>query len=211
MQLVRNILVPARVNDTSLTDGRSASKAINDATYPDLDRKLKEMKYAIGLEKKYSKDDDPRRRTSTSSAWAATPTASRPAREQYFNTTADKLTPAQAASLIAIVQNPNAQRAQRSRQLPAQPDAPRRHPRLDVHRGHIDKAQYDEAIATKVDEKFVHADRADATAACRPPPRYRFACDDAYNSIQNGNVPALGADQGRAARELERGRLQVRR
>jgi membrane peptidoglycan carboxypeptidase len=49
MQLVRNILVLKAVNNTEL-DEEEYEQAIRDATYPDLNRKLKEMKLAISLE-----------------------------------------------------------------------------------------------------------------------------------------------------------------
>jgi biotin carboxyl carrier protein len=56
MQLVRNIRVQEAFNETN-PDGTPVSdkqrnKDIDAATYPDLGRKLQEMKYAIGLEKK---------------------------------------------------------------------------------------------------------------------------------------------------------------
>src|ERR1700712_4763573 len=54
MQLVRNIRVQEAFNETGVDD-KQRVKDIAAATYPDLGRKLQEMKYAIGLEKKYSK------------------------------------------------------------------------------------------------------------------------------------------------------------
>jgi membrane peptidoglycan carboxypeptidase len=61
MQTVRNILVQQALNQVN-TDGTPVSDEkiktdIQAALAPTLDRKLKEMKLAIGLEKNYSKDD----------------------------------------------------------------------------------------------------------------------------------------------------------
>jgi len=61
MQTVRNILVQEALNQTN-PDGTAVSEDkiktdIKAALAPTLDRKLKEMKLAIGLEKRYSKDD----------------------------------------------------------------------------------------------------------------------------------------------------------
>src|ERR1041384_5933509 len=60
MQTVRNILQQQALNDDSLTEeerkaGIAAATAAPPA--PTLDRKIKEMKLAIGLEKNYSKDE----------------------------------------------------------------------------------------------------------------------------------------------------------
>ena len=54
MQLVRNIRVQEAFNETGV-DEKQRAKDVQAAVYPDLGRKLQEMKYAIGLEKKYSK------------------------------------------------------------------------------------------------------------------------------------------------------------
>ena len=83
----------------------SARKDINAATYPDLGRKLQEMKYAIGLEKKYSKQTILAAYLNIVGMGGNT-YGVQAAAQQYFGTTAAKVTLAQAASLIAIVQNP---------------------------------------------------------------------------------------------------------
>ncbi|TPX03287.1 hypothetical protein FJ656_17965, partial [Schumannella luteola] len=105
MQLVRNILVLKAVNNTDLSEDEY-KQAIIDATYPDLNRKLKEMKLAISLEKKYTKDQILEGYLNIVLMGQTTYGVEAGA-QRYFGTSAKEVTPAQAASLIAIVQNPS--------------------------------------------------------------------------------------------------------
>src|SRR3954447_2894018 len=104
MQLVRNIRVQEAFNEPGVSDKQRA-KDISEATYPDLGRKLQEMKYAIGLEKRYTKQTILAAYLNIVGMGSNT-YGVQAAAQEYFGTTADKLTVAQAASLIAIVQNP---------------------------------------------------------------------------------------------------------
>ncbi len=104
MQLVRNIRVQEAFNEPNVSDKQRA-KDIDAATYPDLGRKLQEMKYAIGLEKRYSKQTILAAYLNIVGMGGNT-YGVQAAAQEYFSTTADKLTVAQAASLVAIVQNP---------------------------------------------------------------------------------------------------------
>ena len=202
MQLVRNILVLRAVNDTSLTEAQR-EQAVADATYPDLNRKLKEMKYAIGLEKKYSKDEILAGYLNIVGMGGNTYGIEAGA-EQFFNTTADKLTPAQAASLVAIVQNPNHNTLNDPANYAA--NEKRRNVILGwmYTDGHIDKKQFDEAIATKVDKKFV-TPTAPKNGCLSAAIAYRWPCDYAYNSIKNGEVSALGATRDEQLANFHKG------
>ncbi|ROQ36729.1 membrane peptidoglycan carboxypeptidase [Frondihabitans sp. PhB188] len=102
MQLVRNIRL-AQAQD--IKDPKKQAAAIKDAKEVTVSRKLQEMKYAIGLEKKYSKDEI--LLAYLNIAYFGDQTYGvQAAAQHYYNKSAKSLTPTQAASLIAIVQYP---------------------------------------------------------------------------------------------------------
>ena len=191
MQLVRNTLVLRALNNLDWSEEKrrdEAQKAID----PDLDRKLKEMKLAISLEKRYTKDEILTAYLNIVGMGGNTYGVQAGAQQYFAGATAKDLTPAQAASLIAIVQNPN-KNALNSPDNYARNEA-RRNVILGFmyEAGHLTKAQYDEAIATKVDDKFV-VPTPPQNGCIAAPPEYRWPCQYALRSIQNGDVPSLGA------------------
>ena len=109
MQTVRNILVQQALNQTN-PDGSAVSDTkiktdIQEALAPTFDRKLKEMKLAIGLEKRYSKDDILQAYLNIA-GFGGNTYGVQAASLQYFSKNAADLTLAEAASLLAIVQYP---------------------------------------------------------------------------------------------------------
>lgn len=108
-QLVKNMCITEKVTeypDASQEDEKN--KAIEeDCQKTSLDRKLKEMKSAIGLEKSLSKDQILLDYLNIA-GFGGTVYGIQSAAQRYYDTDADKLTIAQAASLIAIVQEPGA-------------------------------------------------------------------------------------------------------
>jgi membrane peptidoglycan carboxypeptidase len=206
MQLVRNILVLKAVNDTDLSE-EDYDQAIYDATYPNLNRKLKEMKLAISLEKKYSKDEILEAYLNIV-LMGQTTYGVQAGAQRYFGTSASDVTPAQAASLIAIVQNPSKNGLYTADNFEANKK------RRDIilgwmhSQGHLDKAAYEEAIATPVDETTVsqNSPRSGCTSA---PVEYRFPCDYALKSILNGEVPSLGATKELQLERWKEGGLKV--
>ena len=87
-------------------DDKKHDKCYDDATAPTPDRKLKEMRLAIGVEKNFSKDDILRGYLNIT-GFGGTVYGIEAAASYYYNgATAASLTLAQAASLIAIVNNP---------------------------------------------------------------------------------------------------------
>jgi len=206
MQLVRNIRVQEAFNEPGVSDKQRAAD-ISAATYPDLGRKLQEMKYAIGLEKKYSKQTILAAYLNIVGMGSNTYGVQAAARE-YFGTTADKVTIAQAASLIAIVQNPTKNSLLDPKNYPA--NQKRRDVILDfMHTEHyITDAQYQAAVAIKVDDKFVHLSKP--TQGClNAAPGYQFVCDDAVNRILNGNVPGLGSNKAEGLANWKAGGYKV--
>ena len=101
-QYVKNVLVQ---KCEVMTDADEADACYDDATKPTADRKLREMRLAIGIEKKYEKADILRGYLNIA-GYGGTVYGIEAAASYYFNTTALALTLPQAASLVAIVNNP---------------------------------------------------------------------------------------------------------
>ena len=102
-QYVKNILV-MRAEEIADPEERKAAYAA--ATETSIERKLKEMKLAVGVEKKYSKDEILNGYLNVVS-FGGRVYGIEAASEYYYGVKAKDLTLAQAASLIATVQNPN--------------------------------------------------------------------------------------------------------
>jgi membrane peptidoglycan carboxypeptidase len=150
MQLVKNILVQQAVAQGKTPAERD--KLIFGATKATIDRKLKEMKLAIGLDKKYTKQEILLGYLNIVGMGSNT-YGVESAAQQYFSVSAKDVTLAQAASLIAIVQQPNLQNLSNPKYYPANKD--RRDQILDsmLTMKHITKKQHDEAIATKIKDE----------------------------------------------------------
>lgn len=209
MQLVRNILILRAVNtpiseDFTEQDYKDAIKA---ATYPDLNRKLKEMKLAIGLEKKYTKQEILAGYLNIVLMGGTTYGVEAGA-QRYYGVSASDLTPAQAASLVAIVQNPSKNGLDKADNFPA--NQKRRDVILNwMHtQGHLTDEEYQTAIATPVDATTVgsNAPRNGCTSA---PVEYRIPCDFAIKSIYNGEVSSLGATKAEQIQRWKEGGLKV--
>ncbi|MEY9950933.1 membrane peptidoglycan carboxypeptidase [Leifsonia sp. EB34] len=102
-QYVKNVEVE---HCEGLTDQKKVQACYNDAAGVTLQRKIQEMRYAVGLEKKYSKQDILLGYLNVVGFGGQT-YGIEAASEYYFNTSAAKLTLPQAATLIAIVNNPS--------------------------------------------------------------------------------------------------------
>jgi membrane peptidoglycan carboxypeptidase len=201
MQTVRNILVQQALNGTNddgSTPSDEAIKAkIQEALAPTLDRKLKEMKLAIGLEKRYSKNEILQAYLNIA-GFGGNTYGVQAASLQYFSKNASDLTLAESASLIAIVQYPN------KRDLQSEDHYVENQKRRDVilnsmyAEGYITKAERDEALATPVDANFVKPTATNS--GCLGATKYfAFPCDYVYNSVFE--LESLGGtpDERRAA------------
>jgi membrane peptidoglycan carboxypeptidase len=101
-QYVKNVLVQ---RCELIADSAKQDRCYNAVTETTADRKLREMRLAIGLEGKYTKDDILRQYLNIT-GFGGTVYGIEAAANYYFNTSAAALTLPQAASLIAIVNNP---------------------------------------------------------------------------------------------------------
>jgi len=151
MQLVKNTFI-SEAESLPTEDERSAAYLA--ATSQSFDRKLKEMKLAIGLEKRYTKKEILTAYLNIANFGNAT-YGIQAAAQRYYSVDAIDLSLEQAASLIAIVQEPSIRNLSDPEFFEANQD--RRDvilsAMLDV--GSIDREQYDEAVAIQVDEESV--------------------------------------------------------
>jgi membrane peptidoglycan carboxypeptidase len=151
MQLVKNIYIQDALQEPTEEARKAGVRAAQAAT---LDRKLKEMKLAIGLEKRYTKDQILLAYLNIA-GFGGNNYGVEAAAQRYYGVSALDVSLAQAASLIAIVQEPGARGL----------DDPANHPanreRRDVILKNmfvekmIDRAQLDEALAQPVDPTTV--------------------------------------------------------
>ncbi len=147
MQLVKNILMQQALEQPTLAEQKAAYR---EATKTTIDRKLKEMKLAIGLDKKYTKKQILLGYLNIV-GFGGNTYGIESAAMQYFSVHAKDVTLAQAASLIAIVQQPNLQNLSSPKMYPANTN--RRDQILDamLQLKQITRKQYDEAVATKLE------------------------------------------------------------
>lgn len=112
-QFVKNVRIQEceqKVDTTSDTYSEELTKCWEDATNADgvdgIERKLQEMRYAIQIEKDYSKNDILLGYLNIAN-FGGTVYGIEAASNYYFSTSSANLTVAQAATLAGIVQNPN--------------------------------------------------------------------------------------------------------
>lgn len=152
MQLVKNKYIS---DAESLPNEDERTAAYEEATRESMDRKLKEMKLAIGLEKRYTKKEILTAYLNIANFGNAT-YGIQAAAQRYYSVSAKDLTLEQAASLIAIVQEPSVRNLSDPEFYAANED------RRDVilsamlQVGSITRDQYDEAVAIKVDDESVN-------------------------------------------------------
>ena len=190
MQLVKQTFIQEAYNLPTEEERRAAYA---EATATSFDRKIKEMKIAVGLEKKYTKKEIITAYLNIAYFGAQT-YGIEAAAQRYFGVHASQLDLPQAAALIAIVQYPNA------RNLYFDPDDPEgtaerfaeNADRRDgvvlngmLNEGYITRAEYDAAIAVPVDEAFV-ANGQPAQQGCRTAQaEVRWFCDYIVKSVKD--------------------------
>ncbi|HEU4850125.1 MAG TPA: transglycosylase domain-containing protein [Terrimesophilobacter sp.] len=148
MQLVKNINIQ---NALLLPTKEQRDEAIAAAQAQSLDRKLKEAKFAIGLEKNYTKNQILLAYLNIA-GFGGNTYGIESAAQQYLSKSAADVSLVEAASLVAIVQLPNDQNLDDPKKYPANKE--RRDfilkNMLDLKM--ITQAQYDEAVATPIED-----------------------------------------------------------
>lgn len=147
MQLVKNLLI---MNALEEPTEALREQAYADAIEQTIDRKLREMKMAIGLEKRYTKNEIMLGYLNIA-GFGSNTYGIQAAANEFFSVDAKDLTLPQAASLIAIVQTPT------YHSLNNPDNYERNQHRRDVilkrmlNWDFIDQATFDEAIATELE------------------------------------------------------------
>ncbi|WP_166788315.1 transglycosylase domain-containing protein [Cryobacterium sp. MDB2-33-2] len=192
-----------------LTDAQKKSDCYDAATLPTADRKLKEMRLAIGVEKKYAKEDILRSYLNIT-GFGGTVYGIESAAEYYYGVTAATLTLSQAASLVAIVNNPvkfqlddpASETNGSANGYAANKD--RRNYILDqmLKYGKVNQANHDAAIASPI-EPSIH----EPSTGCQTAGGSAFFCDLVVNTLQND--PTFGADAATRMANFHRGGFNV--
>jgi membrane peptidoglycan carboxypeptidase len=205
-QYVKNVLV--QKCETLASDAEIA-ECYDAATVTTPARKLKEMRLAIGVEKKYAKNDILRQYLNIT-GFGGRVYGIEAAANYYFSSSADTLTVAQAASLVAIVNNPEKFRID-------DPDSvtngaangyldnlKRRNYILGemLRYQKITQAEYDEAIATPVQPVI-----QEPSTGCQTALADAFFCDYVVHVLSND--PAFGDDAETRLKNFRRGGFEV--
>jgi membrane peptidoglycan carboxypeptidase len=192
-QYVKNVCVQEAENKPTQKEVTAAYDVCTDAS---VGRKLREARYAIALEKTYSKDQILLGYLNIA-GFGGRVYGIESAAEYYFDTTAEKLTVAQAASLMATVNNPTYLR------LDVKDNYARNKERRDYILGVelknrlITKAQYDEAVATPIEPKITPT-----KTGCEAAGINGFFCDYVYRTVLNDK--AFGATAAARQAYIER-------
>jgi len=186
MQLIKNIYVQ-RAEALPTEEARTVAYA--EATATTTERKLKEIKLAIGLEKRFSKEQILEAYLNIS-GFGGNTYGVEAAANRYFGVSAKDVTISQAASLLAIVQYPVLRNLAQPENFSA--NQIRRDDILASMRdeGHITASEYQEAVSIPVDENFINL--TDPSSGCIAGDKYaKYFCDYVVKNI--ANFDALGA------------------
>ncbi|WP_241898253.1 MULTISPECIES: transglycosylase domain-containing protein [unclassified Leucobacter] len=201
MQYVRNVLIQ---ESQAIIDEKKRKAAYNDAMKQTADRKLKEMKLAISIEKKYSKDEILLGYLNIA-LFGRQVYGIESAARYFYGKSAKDVTLAEAASLVAIVNNP----AQLQIDLPENVarNTERRNKILGsmLRHGKITQAQYDEAKATPVTPKITP--RRPGCSVAEGNYGLGHFCDYVQRYIRND--PSFGATAEERMFKFRRGGYQI--
>lgn len=182
MQYVKNILVQRA---EAMTDKAKRQAAYDEATKEGMDRKLREMRLAIGLEKKYTKDQILLGYLNIAPFGGST-YGIQSAAKYYYGVDASALTLSQATSLIAMVNEPNGLRIDRPDNIADNKLRRDRDVLASMVKEHkITQAQYEEAVAAPVEPNITQLPTGCHAAN---PLGAGFFCDYVERVIRNQKV-----------------------
>lgn len=205
-QYVKNVLVQ---KCEVLNDDAEVDACYDDATKTTADRKLREMRMAIGLEKEYTKEQILQGYLNIT-LFGGVVYGVESAANYYYNTSAANLTLPQAASLVAIVNNPEAFRLDRpeSETNGAANGYARNKERRDYILGEmlqyekISQADYDAAIATPIEPTITLP-----STGCQTAGGSAYFCD--YVSYILKSDPTFGETEDERLANFRRGGYDV--
>ncbi|HET8779839.1 MAG TPA: transglycosylase domain-containing protein, partial [Agromyces sp.] len=179
------------------------------ATEVAIDRKLREMRLAIGVEKRYTKDEILLGYLNIA-GFGGTVYGIEAAANYYYSTTAANLTLAQAASLMAIVNNPVKFQLDRpdSETNGAANGYADNTARRDyiltsmLEQKKVTQAEFDEAIATPVQPVIT-----EPSTGCQTAAGSAYFCDYVKNILQTD--PIFGEDEQERMLNFRRGGYEV--
>ena len=175
------------------------SQCVKDAQAPTMQRKIRELRYAIAMEKKFTKDEILVRYLNIA-YYGAGAYGVEAAAKHYFSTKASKLTLAQAAMLAGLVQNPDSNNPIRnpSAALDRRDVVLNRMVELKL----ITLEQAKEAKKSGFDKKLVTKTRNGCVGT-----RYPFLCDYVRRTLLN--APSLGKTEEDRENMINRGGLVI--
>lgn len=175
------------------------SQCVKDAQAPTLQRKVRELRYAIAMEKKFTKDEILERYLNIA-YYGAGAYGVEAAAKHYFSTKASQLTLAQAAMLAGLVQNPDTHNPIRnpSAALDRRDVVLNRMVELKL----ITLQQANDAKKVGFDEKLVKKTRNGCVGT-----RYPFLCDYVRRTLLN--TPSLGRTEEDRENMINRGGLVI--
>ncbi|QNE35179.1 transglycosylase domain-containing protein [Leifsonia shinshuensis] len=210
-QYVKNVLLQKceAMPVKTAAEKKTYQSCVDDSTGVTPDRKVKEMKYAIGLEKKYTKDQILEGYLNIA-GFGGTVYGIEAAARYYYNTTAAALTPAQAASLVAIVNEPTGLKIDNpdSKTNGAANGYAANKDRRDYILGKmyeykkLTKTQYDDAKKTPIQPVITPSNRGCQTAG-----NAAFFCDYVQKIILND--PSFGKDDDTRSANFLRGGYKI--
>ena len=205
-QYVKNVLVQ---KCEVMPDPDELQACFEEATDPTEERKLKEMRLAIGVEKEYSKDEILQGYLNIT-GFGGTVYGIQAAAEYYFSATAATLSLPQAASLIAIVNNPEKFRLDEPESedngaangYAANKDRRDYILREMLKHKKINQADYDAAVASAIEPVIT-----EPSTGCQTAGGAAYFCD--YVTYQLKTDPTFGADEDTRMTNFRRGGYQI--
>jgi len=205
-QYVKNVLVQ---KCEVLTDTDELDACYEDATETSPDRKLREMRMAIGVEKEYSKEQILQGYLNIT-LFGGNVYGIETAANYYYNTSAANLTLPQAASLIAIVNNPTEFRLDRpdSETNGAANGYARNLDRRNYILGEmlqynkISQEDYDAAIATPIEPTIT-----EPSTGCQTAGGAAYFCDYVTHVLRTD--PTFGEDEDTRMTNFRRGGYDI--
>ena len=195
--LTQQYVKMVQIEEAKKAGDEAGIQAAQDDSYG---RKIKELRYAISVEKTLTKDEILERYLNIA-YYGDGAYGIEVAAEHYFGTTAAKLTLPQAAMLAGLVQNPTANNPVQN------PTAALQRRNVVLNRmaalGVIDDAALAKATKTKFNKKKVTT----TVNGCQGTD-YPFLCDYAYRSLEQ--MPSLGDSVEARQQEIKRGGLTIK-
>lgn len=197
-QYVKNVCV---MEAERLPTQAKVLAAYDQCVSPSVGRKVREMRYAIGLEKQYSKDEILLGYLNIA-GFGGRIYGIEAAARYYFGKSAKDVTPAEAASLLAIVNNPANLRIDDETNLPANKARRDYILRMEYRKGLLAETDYRNAVAAPV-----KPDITPTRSGCSSAGVAGFFCDYVVRILQRD--PAFGKTAAERSAKLNSAGLKI--